>query len=174
MENDENTLEVELNENEINEDVEESQEDSQESEESQDKTDWKAEALKYKAILDRNKGKNKPEIKQQKQVEPALDDETLARIYNVPVEDFEEVKDWAAFKKISIGEALKSDSIKTSLATKAEFRKTAQVSNTGASRRGVNTVSDDTLLANSSKGIIPEPGSEEAERLFWAKRGGKR
>lgn len=109
-----------------------------------------------------------------KQADPAIDNATLARIYDIPEEDFDEVLDMAKFKKISLAEALKLTSVKAILAEKAEFRKTAETSNTGSSRRSPNTVTDDTLLSNASKGIIPEAGSAEAERLFWAKRGGKR
>ena len=64
--------------------------------------------------------------------------------------------------------------IKTTLAIKAEFRKTAEVSNTTNTRRSQAKVSDDVLVKNALEGKIPERGSEEAERLFWAKRGGKR
>ena len=70
MENDENTVEFEQHENETEteDQVEETQDDTQteeSEEESEDTTDWKAEALKYKAILDRNK--NKPQQKETKQ-----------------------------------------------------------------------------------------------------------
>lgn len=61
MINEENTPELELDENQNQEGQEqdENQEQDQQNDESNDTTDWKAEALKYKAILDRNK--NKPE-----------------------------------------------------------------------------------------------------------------
>lgn len=117
--------------------------------------------------------KQKP-TETQKQSDSVIDNATLARIYDVPEEDFDEVVDMAKFKKISIAEALKLGSVKAILSEKAEFRKTAQLSNTGASRKSTTTVSDETLIANASKGIIPEAGSPEAERLFWAKRGGKK
>lgn len=109
-----------------------------------------------------------------KQVTPALDDDTLARIYGIHEDDFQEVKDMADFKKISIAEALKLPATKAILAEKAEFRKTAEVSNTGNARRGATQVSGDALLADLSKGKVPEAGTAEAEALFWAKRGGKR
>jgi hypothetical protein len=61
MQNEENTQEFELDEkqNEEGQEQEETQEQDQQNDESNDTTDWKAEALKYKAILDRNK--NKPD-----------------------------------------------------------------------------------------------------------------
>lgn len=109
-----------------------------------------------------------------KQSIPAIDDATLARIYSVHEDDFQEVKDMATFKGISIAEALKLGATKAILAEKAEFRETAQKSNTGNARASATKVSDDTLLKNLSDGKIPEAGSAEAEALFWAKRGGKR
>lgn len=89
-------------------------------------------------------------------------------------EDIDEVVEYAQFKKISIADALKSNVIISSLAEKAEKRKTADATSTSASRRGQSKVGDDVLLKNLSKGEIPEKGSDEAERIFWAKRGGKR
>lgn len=89
-------------------------------------------------------------------------------------EDIDEVVEYAQFKKISIADALKSNVIISSLAEKAEKRKTADATSTGSSRRGQSKVGDDVLLKNLSKGEIPEKGSDEAERIFWAKRGGKR
>lgn len=57
MENDEYTREDELDENQ-NDNAQENQDDNQEQNQShEEEKDWKAEALKYKAILDRNKGK---------------------------------------------------------------------------------------------------------------------
>lgn len=68
MINDEYTPDLEQDENETQE-VESTEEISEEttnqSETShEDEKDWKAEALKYKAILDRNKDKNKPDTKE--------------------------------------------------------------------------------------------------------------
>lgn len=59
MINDEETREDELDENQ-NDDAQDDQNDNQEQNQSdhEDDKDWKAEALKYKAILDRNKGKS--------------------------------------------------------------------------------------------------------------------
>ncbi len=149
---------------------------------SEDEVDYKtlyqkekerAENQKIRAEKAEKLAKQKPS-ETSKQVTPALDDETIARIYGIHEDDFSEVKDMADFKKISIAEALKLPATKAILAEKAEFRKTAEVSNTGNARRGASKVSDDVLLKNLQDGKVPEAGSEEAERLFWARRGGKR
>ncbi len=89
---------------------------------------------------------------------------------DVAEEDIDDVVEYATFKKIPIADALKSSTVKSILAEKAEFRKTAEITAIGANRRGNEKISDATLLANASKGIYPEKGTPEAERLFWAKR----
>ncbi len=173
MENEEYTPELEQDENETQD--EESDEQSEETSQ-EDEKDWKAEALKYKAILDRNKNK-KPETKTQPKEKSdgmSIKDSYALIQANVHEEDLDEVLDYAKFKKISISEALQSNLIKATLADKSEYRKTANVSNTGAARKGSAKVSDDTLKSNLAKGIIPEKGSDEAERLFYARRGGRR
>lgn len=175
MENDEKTAELEQHENETQEEVaEETQDTSEQSEETshEDDKDWKAEALKYKAILERNKNK-KPEVREKRSVTPELDNATLARIYNIHEDDIDEVLDMAKFKKVSLAEALKLGATKAILAEKEEFRRTANASNIGNTRRATS-VSPDTLVRNLSEGKVPEKGSKEAEDLFWAKRGGKR
>jgi hypothetical protein len=176
MENDENTPEVELDENKINEG--ESNEQSNDNSDTEEQVDWKAEALKQKAINKRISEKlNKPEVKKEVTGQPnTIGQKDLYALgqANVHIDDFDDVVEYAQFKKISIQEALKTDVIKTTLATKSEFRKTAEVSNTGPARRGAIKVSDEVLVKNLHEGKIPEKGSEEAERLFWARRGGKR
>lgn len=87
---------------------------------------------------------------------------------NVPQEDIDDVKEYAALKKITIAEALKSNVIKTLLTQKAEERTTAEATNTNASRRGNAKVSGDTLLSNASKGELPE-SDEDLDRLVEAR-----
>jgi hypothetical protein len=137
-------------------------------------TKEKFKAMQEKAIkFDESLKKPKPKANPS-HVTPELDNATIARIYDIHEDDIEEVLDLAKFKKLSLAETLKLGATKAILAEKAEFRKTAETSNTGNARRGVGKVSDDVLLKNLSDGKIPAPGSEDAERLFWAKRGGKR
>lgn len=174
-------------EDEIKDDAHISKEQEEEvldhSEENDDETDYKALFLKEKERAENQKiraekaeklAKQKPSEPSKQNVTPELDNATLARIYGIPEEDFEEVLDMAKFKKLSIAETLKLGATKAILAEKAEFRKTAEVSNTGNARRSVSKVSDDTLIANLAKGEVPKAGTPEAEQLFWAKRGGKR
>lgn len=109
-----------------------------------------------------------------KPISQELDNPTLARIYGVHEDDFDFVANYSKFNKLSIAETLKLDEVKAKLSNNSEFRKTAEVSSTSGGRKGVTKVSDDTLVANLSKGEVPEAGTNEAERLFWARNGGKR
>lgn len=93
---------------------------------------------------------------------------------NVHIDDFDDVVDYAKFKKVDIATVLKDDVLKTILAKKSEYRKSAEIANTAPARKGATKVSDDALLSDLSEGKIPAKDSEEAERLFWARRGGKR
>jgi hypothetical protein len=83
---------------------------------------------------------------------------------NIEDEDIDEVLEYASYKKIPVREALKSSILKSTLAEKAEMRKSAQAVNTGSTRRSSSSVSDDRLLADARKGIMPE-SEEDIARL---------
>ena len=92
---------------------------------------------------------------------------------DVHEDDIDDVVEYAQFKGISVSEALRNDVVKTILSNKAEYRKTAEAANTSNARKSSSKVSDDALLTNLKKGNVPD-SKDEAERLFWARRGGKR
>jgi hypothetical protein len=74
----------------------------------------------------------------------------------ISADDLDEVMDFAKYKGITITEALKTSVLKTILKEKAEERKTAEVSNTGTSRRTSSKPSGEALLEKFEKeGIIP-------------------
>lgn len=81
---------------------------------------------------------------------------------NIDEEDIDEVLDYANYKKISIKEALNSNILKATLSEKKEQRNSAAVVNTGATRRGSSQISDDRLLADARKGIMPESEADIA------------
>lgn len=89
---------------------------------------------------------------------------------NVAEEDIDEVREYAQLKKISIAEALKASVVKTILSEKAEQRKTANAANTGGSKRGSGKVTDEIILSNFNKGIVPET-DEEIERIYKLRKG---
>ena len=83
----------------------------------------------------------------------------------VPEEDMEEVIEYAQFRKITVKDALESPVIKNILSTKAEQRKVAEGTATGAGKtRGSSKLSDEALLSNAEKGTLPE-SDEDMKRL---------
>jgi hypothetical protein len=80
--------------------------------------------------------------------------------HNVEQEDINDVVDYAKLKGIPVADALKSNVVKTILAEKSEERKVAQATHTGTAKRSSGKVSDEDLLANAKKGILPEDDSD--------------
>lgn len=118
---------------------------------------------------------SKPEVKDEnKSDDLTIKDAVLIQRANVEVEDIDEVVRWAKFNNQTIGQALNDDTLKTVLAKRAEIRKSAQATSTGTSKRVVTKVSDEEIVKDAQNGKLPKPGSEEAERLFWARRGIKK
>jgi len=75
---------------------------------------------------------------------------------NVELEDFSDVTDYAKFKGISVQEALATGFVKTLLSEKAGQRNIANATNTGSARRGTARLSDEAIVDNVNKGILPE------------------
>jgi hypothetical protein len=158
---------IEVEEQEVIEEIEET-----EGEESIDDVKAKLdEALKEidkqkKAII-----KNKKEPPQSPNGLSTADIIALAKA-DIADEDIDEVLEWAKFKKISVSDALKSSSIKATLSEKAEERKSAQAVHTTGGRRAGGTISDERLLADAEKGIMPDSVEDIARiaRLKFLKR----
>lgn len=89
---------------------------------------------------------------------------------NVPQDDVEEVVRAAKILGKSISEALKDLTVQTVLKTREEYRTTADARNVATVRPGSKKVTDEEVLAKAANGEIPEPGSKDAEALFWARR----
>lgn len=141
-----------------------------EDEEVEDTTDWKAEAEKEKearlkaerAIEQaKKKGKNTPATN-------GLSAQDLIALTkaNIESDDLDEVLDYASYKKIGIAEALNSSILKATLAEKAEHRKSAQVVNTGSTRRANGAVTDERLLADARTGKMPESEADIAKLVL--------
>lgn len=111
--------------------------------------------------------------------EPATNGLSLAETIalskaDIAPEDIEDVLEYAQFKKMSVIDALKSPVMKATLAEKAEHRKSAAAVSTGAGRRaGSGAVSDDRLLSDAQKGIMPESEADIA-RLTELRLKGRR
>ena len=80
-------------------------------------------------------------------------------------DDYDEVLERAAYKKISVSEAYKQ--LKPFLEVKAEQRKSAETANVSNVRRGTTKVSDDVLLENARAGKLPD-SDDEIERVIKA------
>lgn len=89
---------------------------------------------------------------------------------NLDEDSLKEVMDYAKFKKISVSEAIKAPAVKAIISNLEENKRTAEATNTGYARRGTSKLSDDLLLRNSQKGILPD-SDEDMERLIRLRRG---
>ena len=144
--------------------VTESDENSEES------FDWKSEALKLKELSENykiraekaeRKAKVAPEAKHEAQSANVSTKDLYALMEaKVPEEDISEVEDYAKYKGISIAEALKTQAVRSILNEKSEMRNVASATNTGGSKRVGGRVSDETLLANASKGNFPDSDAD--------------
>lgn len=91
---------------------------------------------------------------------------------NIEDEDIDEVLDYAKYRKISVAEALKSNVVKATLSEKTEERKSAQAVHTTGGRRAGGAVSDERLMSDASKGIMPDSEEDIARiaRLKFLKK----
>ena len=77
-------------------------------------------------------------------------------------EDLEEVLTYAKNNNVDVKKA--HEYLKPILDIRIEQRNTAETTNTGGGPRGNSKLSDETLLSNASKGILPE-SDEDMKRL---------
>lgn len=142
--------------------------------------DWKAEAEKAKELA--NNYKIRAEKAERKAKEAPATTEAPANLStadiialskaNIDAEDVDEVLEYAKYKGISVAEALRSTVIKATLAEKDEHRKSALAVSTGTGRRADTQISDERLLADARKGIMPSSEEDIARltRLRFSKK----
>lgn len=92
----------------------------------------------------------------------------------VPEQHVKEVVKAAKLLNLTVPEALRDPLVQARLKQLADFEATALATNKKTSKPSTKQVDDDEILKRASKGEIPEKGSEEADRLFWARRGKKK
>lgn len=112
----------------------------------------------------------KPEVKAEvKEVKTELSAKDYLALsqQGVSADDFDEVQEYASFKKISIADALGSTYIKDTLKRRKEERETAAAANTGGGQRGGQQVPDETILDRASREGDPD-SEQEAVRLAEA------
>jgi hypothetical protein len=155
----ENEVEVETPE------VEEQETETEEEEPEVEQIDWEARARKAESAIIKAKSKPKTEAKQSKPDGKLSTFDMLAlQKANIETqEDLDEVTRWADYNSISVSEALQSNILKATLSEKAEERKSALAVNTGTGRRASGAVSDERLLADAKKGIMPESEADIAK-----------
>lgn len=75
-------------------------------------------------------------------------------------EALREAMDYAKYKKISVAEAIKSPAVKATIQLIEENKRVAEATNTGTARRGTTKISDDALIENARKGILPDSDAD--------------
>lgn len=169
----------------VDEDLEEDEdidEDIEDDDVEEDDRDKKIAELKKKnGILNRkltkaNKGTVKKKVSKKAAESNELSSKDMFSIINAKIgeNDIDEVIKASKLLGLSIKDTLQDDTLKAIIAKRVEFRKTSKAANKGAARASGKKLSDHQLLENANKGVLPEPGSEEAEALYWAKRGGRK
>jgi hypothetical protein len=156
------------------EDVEETIEESEE-ETTEEAVDWEARAKKAEAAIIKAKSKPKAEKVDAPKSDSKMSIFDQKAIFNADIdtqEDLDEIMDYADRKGISVADALQSTVIKATLAENAQIRKSAQAVNTGTGRRASGAVSDDRLMSDAKKGIMPS--SEEDIAKLARMRVGKK
>lgn len=160
----------------------------EEREEGREQDDYRAKLNAQNRFLEKEgyefkdgKWAKKPQPKPDKnpeqgpQAEQGLSDKEMYALIDakVHVEDFDEVKKAAKIIGKNVIEALRDPTVQAILEKRTEHRKSAQAANTRNVRPSTKTPTDAEIVAEASKGNIPAKGSQEAEQLFWARRGGK-
>lgn len=134
----------------------------EESTEEAEEVDWKAEAEKAKELADNYKIRAEKAEKKAKTTVPSNTNTLSPKDYlalqqaGITADDFDEIQDFASYRKISVAEALQSSTLKAILKERKEERNSSQAMNT-KSPRGITKTSGDDLLRKAEKtGEIPD------------------
>lgn len=159
------TLEVEGEEKQENEELTKAQELAK---------NQKIRAEKAEAELKRLKSEPKQEKATSQEDDLSPKDWMYLAKADVHDDDLDRVVKFAKLEGITVQEALKHSDLKAILASRAEARKTAEAISTKPARVAATKISPEVIVEKAKKGEIPAKGSAEAEELFWARRGGRR
>ncbi len=174
-----NTIDQEVIETPAEATVEPSVTETQEN--SEPEVDWRTKAAeleeKNRMLYARLKREEKKEAPAPAQAKPtgapvlsAVDQYNLIKA-DVHPDDIGEVLEYAAFKGISVSDALKSNVVKSTLADKKSERETAAATSVKGTARTTSKVSDEVLMAKASQGELPD-SDDDLSRLL-SKRYGK-
>lgn len=157
------TSDVELNDNE-NHDVEDTEDNSGNDDNQTDTTDWKSEALKYKAILDRNKNKQpRTESKTNNSGELGLSEKSFLIVNGIKGSDeMKLVKDMMRESGKDLETVIESKYFKSELEEMRALRETANANPTGSKRSGQSSA--DSVDYWIAKGELPPASNPELRR----------
>ena len=151
-------------------------ETTEEVEEEIVETDEEKEALKKKVEELENKNKQLFErAKKKEEPEKDISNKDLLALANARLEeeDVETVLKWARFENVSVAQALTEETLKGILATRKEFRETAQANNIKSGARGSSVQTGEDLLRKArSTGDVPD-SEEGMAKLFQARQAEK-
>ena len=183
MENDEIKQDVDLENDKV---VEPEGEEVADEVSEEDKTDYRGKLNANNRFLEKEGYKFKegrwvkPEVKTEKKEsskEDALSTKDLFALTksNTHEDDVDWIVKQAKLAEKTIPEFLKDEEAQAVLKLRTEKRATANASNIKPARQGNQKTEGASLIKElKSGGKLPEPGSEEAEALFWARRGKKK
>lgn len=165
---------------------EDSKEDSKAEESKGEQDDYRSKLNATNRFLEREgyefKGnkwvknqEEKPAQKESKKDEDLLSyrDHYALSDAKVHVDDVDYVVKESRIRGKSIAVTLKDEEVQAVLKLRGEKRNSADAANTKPARGGAKKPDGEQLNRELSQGKVPEPGSEEAEELFWARRGGR-
>lgn len=123
---------------------------------------------KRKQLFERLKEKE-TEVPSQKEEDFSNKDILALVKADVAEEDMDEVIEFAKFKKLTVSEALKNQTLKSILSDKASERKTAAATQVRGGARGTSKVSGEDLLLKAERtGEIPDD-DEGMQAIFKAR-----
>lgn len=115
---------------------------------------------------------SKPELPKEEVRGLSAKDFLALKDANISAEDFDEVQDFATYRKISIAEALANKTLKTILNERQEERRTAQATQTKGGARGSHQESIDDIISRAERGEIPtdDEGIAKLAQAHMARR----
>ena len=162
----EDTTSEETNEEEADESNEEA--DESDNEEQLSILEKKVKELEAQKKHWKQKASKKPETKKEDGLSP--NDLYALMKKGVHEDDVDTVVKQAKANGVSVKEALQLGEVKAILDYREETRKTAEVSNTGNTRKGSTSKDADTLVAKARKNELPQ-SSEDMKRVFERMKG---
>lgn len=117
---------------------------------------YKVRAEKAETKLKGSKTVVEPVVNQQDEKNLSTKDILALIEAKVSTEDFDEVVNYASYRKVLVAEALKDKVLQTVLKEKAEERATANATNTRGGQKRSEAPTPDTLVSKAKSGQLPD------------------